>query len=44
MIKDLAKKIKLTSDEKKGIVDEPQSKTKTSGSEPEEDDMVELGT
>jgi len=40
----LAKKIKLTPEEKKGIVDEPQSKCNTKDNEPEEDDMVELGT
>ena len=44
MIKELATKIKLTADEKKGIVEEPPNKCFTKENEPEEDDMVELGT
>jgi len=34
----------LTPEEKKGFVEEPQSKTTTKDDEPEEDDMLELGT
>lgn len=40
----MATKIKLTDNEKKGITDDNLSQVKDDDKEPEEDDMVELGT